>query len=77
MAIAILRARDLYNRPGKRGRPGTRGLFNVSRTTFYQNVEPDLERVRLTARAVGYTDRSVQRKIRAAIAAAAAEDRAR
>ena len=83
MSITIYRAGDLYNRPalpdrsGKRGRPATRGLFNVGRTTFYDVIEPRLERVRLTQHAVGYTGRSVQREIKASIAAAEAEDDAK
>ena len=40
---------------------------------FYDVIEPKLERVNLTAHAVGYTDRSVERVIAEGIAEAAAE----
>jgi hypothetical protein len=66
--IQIHRAGDLYNKPGKRG------IFNVGRTTFYDVIEPHLERVELAPHAVGYTDRSVAQKIKAGIAAASRRD---
>jgi hypothetical protein len=72
----IYRPSDCYNKPaqpakqGKKASPATRGLFNVSRTTFYDVIEPRLERVALTDKAIGYTGRSVERVQREMIAAA-------
>jgi hypothetical protein len=65
--IQIYRPSELFNTRARRGR------FNVSRTHFYDEIEPRLERVRLGPRAIGYTDRSVDRVIRDSIAAASAE----
>jgi len=73
MAFTIYRAGDLYNQPKQRGRPGQRGIFNVGKSHFYQEIEPRLERVQLGERAVGYTDRSVDRVIKEGIAEALAE----
>jgi hypothetical protein len=64
MPIGIFRAAELYNRGGKRG------VFNVGKSHFYETVEPQLERVALGERAVGYTERSVERVIRQGIAKA-------
>jgi hypothetical protein len=55
MVLKIYRAADLHNKPSKPG------IFNVGRTHFYDLIEPRLEKVRLGDRAVGYTDRSVER----------------
>jgi hypothetical protein len=63
MPITIYRAIDLYNTPSRRGQPGKRGIFGVGKTQFYDEIEPNLERVRLGEKAVGYTDRSVDREI--------------
>lgn len=75
MSIIIYRASQLYNKPSKRGQPGKRGIFNVGKSTFYDEIEPELERVKLGERAIGYTDRSVDKKIENGIAAAAAAER--
>jgi hypothetical protein len=72
----IYRPGDCYNKParpakrGKKATPATRGIFNVSRTTFYEVIEPRLERVAITDKAIGYTGRSVERVQREMIAAA-------
>jgi hypothetical protein len=71
--IQIYRANELFNTPARRGQSGRRGKLNVARTTFYDAIEPRLERVQLSERAVGYTDRSVHRLIEEGIAAASAE----
>src|SRR4051794_19653153 len=55
MVFKIYRAGDLHNKPGKSG------IFNVGRTHFYEVIEPRLEKICLGNRAVGYTDRSVER----------------
>jgi hypothetical protein len=55
MVFKIYRAADLHNRPGKPG------IFNVGRTHFYDAIEARLEKACLGDRAVGYTDRSVER----------------
>jgi hypothetical protein len=55
MVFKIYRAGDLHNKPGKPG------IFNVGRTHFYDVIEPRLEKACLGDRAVGYTDRSVER----------------
>ena len=55
MVFKIYRAGDLHNKPGKPG------IFNVGRTHFYDVIEPRLEKACLGHRAVGYTDRSVER----------------
>jgi hypothetical protein len=74
MAITIYRASDLYNTPARPatperpGKPAKRGIFNVGRSQFYEEIEPDLERVKLGERAIGYTGRSVDKKIEISIA---------
>ena len=73
MAIKIYRPNELYNTPGSDKRPAKRGVFNVGKSTFYDEIEPDLEKVNLATRAVGYTDRSVEEKIAKGIAESAAE----
>jgi hypothetical protein len=57
MAMTIYRPGDLYNKRGKRG------IFNVGKSHFYDQIEPHLERVKLGEKAVGYTDRSVDREM--------------
>jgi hypothetical protein len=72
----IYRPGDCYNKPaqpakqGKKATPARPGIFPVSRTTFYEVIEPRLERVALTGKAIGYTGRSVERVQREMIAAA-------
>jgi hypothetical protein len=73
MAIKIYRPNELFNTPPRDDKPSKRGLFNVGKSTFYDEIEPDLEKVTLASRAVGYTDRSVERRIAKGIAEAAAE----
>jgi hypothetical protein len=68
MAIPIYRAGQLYNKPPRRGEPAQRGVFNCGKTLFYEEIEPDLEKVNLGRRAKGYTGRSVERKIEESIA---------
>jgi hypothetical protein len=65
----IYRAGDLHNKPGKPG------IFNVGRTHFYDVIEPRLEKACLGDRAVGYTDRSVERVQAEMIAEGAAAPR--
>jgi hypothetical protein len=71
--MKIYRPADLHNTPARNGRPAKRGLFNVGKSTFYDEIEPDLEKVNLGPRAVGYTDRSVEKRIVKGIAEATAE----
>ena len=69
MVCKIYRAGDLHNKPGKPG------IFNVGRTHFYDVIEPRLEKACLGDRAVGYTDRSVERVQAEMIAEGAAAPR--
>ena len=81
MAITVYRAGELHNqparpgRPAKRGkparpgRPPKRGKFGVSKSHFYDEIEPRLEKVRLGPKPVGYTDRSVDKVIEEGIVA--------
>ena len=69
MVCKIYRAGDLHNKPGKPG------IFNVGRTHFYDVIEPRLEKACLGDRAVGYTDRSVERVQAEMIAEGAAAHR--
>jgi hypothetical protein len=69
MVFKIYRAGDLHNKPGKPG------IFNVGRTHFYDVIEPRLEKACLGDRAVGYTDRSVERVQAEMIAEGAAAPR--
>jgi hypothetical protein len=77
--IMIYRASELYSTParpahkGKPARPAKRGKFGVGKTAFYSEIEPKLEKARLGKRAVGYTERSIERIIEESIAAAAVE----
>ena len=72
MAFMIYRAGDLHNSPPSRGRPGKRGKLNVGKSCFYETIEPKLEKVKLSAHAYGYTDRSVAKVIAEGIAEASA-----
>ena len=49
--MKIYRPADLHNTPARNDRPAKRGLFNVGKSTFYDEIEPDLEKVNLD-----YTD---------------------
>jgi hypothetical protein len=69
LVFKIYRAGDLHNKPGKPG------IFNVGRTHFYDVIEPRLEKACLGDRAVGYTDRSVERVQAEMIAEGAAAPR--
>jgi hypothetical protein len=85
MSITIYRAGDLYNhprvkrrkatpkRPAVNPKPARKGLLNVGKSFFYEVIEPQLERVPLGDRAIGYTERSVNQMIEERIKAAAAE----
>src|SRR5262245_16132339 len=71
----VYRATELYDhakvkarkaRAGKKarkGRPARRGLLRVSKSHFYDVIEPKLERVELSPKAVAYTGRSVHKLI--------------
>jgi hypothetical protein len=72
MALVIYRAAELFNTPKGPKRPASRGLFNVGKSLFYEEIEPRLEKVALGPKAVGYTDRSVE-AIQAEMIAAASE----
>lgn len=85
MEFTVWRPTNLFNiperpfRPASRGkpqrsfRPASRGKFNVGKTLFYELIEPRLEKIKLGKRAIGYTDRSVDRVFREGLARAAAE----
>jgi hypothetical protein len=85
MAITIYRGTDLFNtparkakpasngRPARCARPAKRGKLNVGKSHFFDVIEPQLEKVQLGPKAVGYTDQSVDKFIEKGIAAAIAE----
>jgi predicted DNA-binding transcriptional regulator AlpA len=75
MAMMIYRANELYNTPAKReeNKPAKRGKLGVGKSHFYEEIEPKLEKVKLGEKAVGYTDRSVDKVIKEGIAAARAD----
>jgi hypothetical protein len=69
--VLVLRASQIYSRPGKPGRLPT------GKSHFYELIEPQLERVVLGPMAVGYTERSLDKLIERGIVKAAAERRVR
>jgi len=62
----ILRANQIYSRPGKPG------LLPTGKTHFHAEIEHQLEKVYLGPKAVGYTKRSFIKLIKRGIKAAAA-----
>jgi hypothetical protein len=69
MAIVVLRAPQIYSR---RGKPG---LLPTGKSHFHEVIEPQLEKVVLGRKAVGYTERSLDKLIEKGIVKAAAERR--
>lgn len=65
--VVVLRASQIYSRPGKPGRLPT------GKTHFYKVVEPQLEKVVLGPKSVGYTERSFDNLIEQGIDEAAGE----
>ena len=65
--FVVLRASQIYSQPGKPGRLPT------GKSHFYGEIEPRLEKVVLGPKAVGYTERSLDRLIEEGIGEAAAE----
>lgn len=65
--VFILRANQIYSRPGKPGRLPT------GKSHFYEEIEPQLEKVVLGPKAVGYSERSLEKLIEQGIDEAAAE----
>ena len=65
--VVILRANQIYSQPGKPGRLPT------GKSHFYEKIEPRLEKVVLSPKAVGYTERSLDGLIEEGIGEAAAE----
>ena len=65
--VVILRANQIYSQLGKPGRLPT------GKSHFYEEIEPRLEKVVLGPKAVGYTERSLDRLIEEGIDEAAAE----
>ena len=65
--VVVLRASQIYSQPGKPGRLPT------GKSHFYDEIEPRLEKVALGPKAVGYTERSLDRLIEAGIDEATAE----
>jgi hypothetical protein len=75
MTILVYRASELYNHPAIKARPASKrrrarkakparsGLLRVSKSHFYDKIEPKLERVELSPKAVAYTGRSVHKLI--------------
>jgi hypothetical protein len=64
MTITIYRADELYSTRKRRGK------FPTGKSHFFTVIEPQLEKVQLGPKAVGYTDRSVNKFIEEGIAAA-------
>jgi hypothetical protein len=64
--MVVLRASQIYSERGKPGRLPT------GKSHFYSVIEPQLERVPLGPKAVGYTERSLNKLIERGIAEAAA-----
>ena len=48
-------------RKARKAKPARRGLLKVSKSHFYEAIEPKLERVELSPKAVAYTGRSVHK----------------
>ena len=65
--VVILRANQIYSQPGKPGRLPT------GKSHFYEEIESRLEKVVLGPKAVGYTERSLNKMIAQGIDEAAAE----
>ena len=55
--VVILRANQIYSQPSKPGRLPT------GKSHFYEEIEPKLEKVVLGPKAVGYTERSLDKMI--------------
>ena len=64
MVGIVRRAIQIYSRPGKPG------LLPIGKTHFYEQIEPQLEKVKLGENVFGYTDPSIARVIKAGIEAA-------
>jgi hypothetical protein len=69
--VVVLRASQIYSRRGKPGRLPT------GKTHFHEVVAPKLERVPLGPKAVGYTERSLNKLIEDGVNAAERDRRAR
>jgi hypothetical protein len=65
--LVVLRASQIYSRPGKPGRLPT------GKSHFYEVIEPKLEKAALGPKTVVYTERSLDRLIEEGIGEAAAE----
>ena len=63
--VVVLRASQIYSQPGSPGRLPT------GKSHFYEAIEPRLEKVVLGPKAVGYTERSLDRLIEEGIDEAA------
>src|SRR6478609_1824882 len=59
--FVVLRASQIYSQSGKPGRLPT------GKTHFYEEIEPKLEKVALGPKAVGYTERSLDKLIEQSI----------
>jgi hypothetical protein len=69
--VAVLRANQIYSRPGKPGRLPT------GKSHFHEVIEPQLEKVVLGPKSVAYTERSLDKVIEQGIAKSATERRDR
>ena len=69
--VVILRANQIYSQPGKPGRLPT------GKSHFYEEIEPRLEKVVLGPKAVGYTERSLNKLIEEGIGEAERDRRPR
>ena len=63
--VVVLRASQIYSQSGKPGRLPT------GKSHFYEEIEPKLEKVVLGPKAVGYTERSLDKLIEQSIEARA------
>jgi hypothetical protein len=84
MMIVVLRASEIYSQPAKPGKPGKPGKpakpakpgrLPTGKSHFFEEIEWRLEKVALGPRAVGYTERSLNKLIEEGIAEATAERR--
>jgi hypothetical protein len=69
--MRVLRANQIYSRPGKPG------LLPTRKTHFHAVVEHHLERVELGPKAVGFTETSLEKYIASCIAKAKRDSDAR
>jgi hypothetical protein len=74
--VVVLRASQIYSQPaqpakrGKPAKPAKPGRLPTSKSHFHEVIAPKLEKVALGEKAVGYTERSLDKLIEQGIEAA-------